>query len=130
MSDVRRLPISYTKRLQNRLGPRAVLCLVTERWLRFEARGSRLAGGDYVSVDVMKLRDEEDGVEIGASRKLTSVVVSRQDLERSLSHVEWPEDPEESSDEARMEDQVNAIVDAAVDRLGSSPRTPTSATLS
>lgn len=116
MSDIRRLPISYTKRLQNRLGPRAVQCLVTDRWLQFAVKGAQLPDGDYVSVDVMKLRDEDDGLEFGASRKLTSVVVSRQDLERSLAHVEWPEQAEQPSHEGRMEDQVNAIVDAAVEQ--------------
>lgn len=119
MADIRRLPISYTKRLQNRLGPNAVQCLVTERWLRFGKKADRLADGDYVSVDVMKLRDDE-GLELGASRKLASLIISRQDLERALGHVQWPDDhqTETPKPEAPMEDQVNAIVDAAVERLG------------
>jgi hypothetical protein len=80
--------------------------------LKFAEKADRLPEGDYVTVDVMKLNFDEDQ-ELGASRKLTSLVVSRQDLERSISHIQWPGQTSTHADEIPMEHQISAILDEA-----------------
>lgn len=45
ISNITRFPTNSTQRLQNRLGPGAVICAVTDRWLRFSDEGSRLSDG-------------------------------------------------------------------------------------
>ncbi len=118
MTSIVRFPTSHAKRLKNRLGPRAVFCLVTERWLRIGPRGFDLADGPYVEVDVMRIRDQE-GQEFGASRKLCSLIILRRELEMALAHVDWSETAEGKRTVAgnNVADRVNAIVGATVDQL-------------
>jgi hypothetical protein len=84
MSDekVTRFPIGGYQRWRNRLGKRAVSCIVTDRWLQFPEKSDRLQGGSYMSVDVMTMPDGKH------ARKLCSLCISKEDLLSVLSKVD------------------------------------------
>jgi len=118
VAEITRFPKKYIERLQNRLGPRAVLCAITDRWLKFEQRGGVVNNAHLVLVDVMKLKDEGE-FGFGASRKLMQLAISREDLLRAVENVQWEDDQMPSGGPSPpLEEQVNRIVDDAIARLG------------
>lgn len=73
------------KRLKERLGPFAVPCIVSERWLEFQPNSSaRLEVGEGIMVSVMT-RGKNDG-----ARKICELAITREDLLSALALIERP----------------------------------------
>tara|TARA_R110000868_G_scaffold9738_6_gene47924 strand:+ start:660 stop:941 length:282 start_codon:yes stop_codon:yes gene_type:complete len=89
--EITRFPISHRERINNRRGPRAVSCEVTDRWLRFNKASRMNDGRSLVFVDVMT--DSADDVQ----RKLCEVCLDMDQLIELASKIR----DEESSDGSR-----------------------------
>ena len=83
MSDdnVTRFPIKGFQRWRNRLGKRAVPCILTDRWLQFPEKSDPLSEGHYMFVDVMTMPDGEN------ARKLCSLCISKEELTAAVNEV-------------------------------------------
>lgn len=78
------------QRRQGRLGQRAVLCLVSDRWLQFPIDSELLEdGGHYMLVDVMTA--PEGILQDGPRRKLCQLCISKEALLAALRAVNEPE---------------------------------------
>jgi hypothetical protein len=67
-------PTKSKERRKNRLGKRAVPCLISDRWLQFAKDVHPLKDGDYVFLDVMTRANGEK------ERKICQLCVSKQDV--------------------------------------------------
>ncbi len=76
-----RFPVDSRQRWRNRRGERAVPCQVSDRWLEFSETAALVGGEHLILVDVMTL-DRHDN-----PRKLCQLVLSRQDLDRTLNQT-------------------------------------------
>ena len=84
MSDkVKKFPISFSQRRKNTLGPLTVECQVSGRCLKFHEKSSNLQGGEFITVDVMAMQNEDDK----PSRKICELIITREDLLEALKHV-------------------------------------------
>ena len=80
--NITRFPIKTHQRWKNRLGRRAVPCLVSDRWLQFPGNSDLLEGEHYMFVDVMTIADGKN------ARKLTTVCLSKERVLAALGIVE------------------------------------------
>ena len=80
--NITKFPISYAERHKNILGPLAVECQVSGRYLQFHEKSAVLDTGEFISVDVMAMPD--DGK---PARKICGLVIKREDLLEALKHV-------------------------------------------
>ena len=78
---VTRFPIKAYQRWRNRLGKRAVPCMVSDRWLQFPEKSDRLKGGHFMFVDVMTRADGEN------ARKICQICITKEDLLAALKEV-------------------------------------------
>jgi hypothetical protein len=82
---VTRIPITWHKRLKNKLGKGAVPCMVSGRWLQFPAEsGGIFQEGEYIVMNVMTI-DSND-----KERKLCELAVTREDLLGAISSIKTP----------------------------------------
>ena len=65
----------------NRLGKRAVPCIVTSRWLQLPEKADNRSDGHYMFVDVMTTPDGE------TRAKLCTLCISKEDLRAALKEV-------------------------------------------
>jgi len=79
--SVTRFPVSESKRIENRLGPMAVPCQVSDRWLDFDRESALLAGGEFIGVRVMTRGTGDQ------PRKLCSMYITRERLLEVLGKV-------------------------------------------
>lgn len=79
--NVTQFPVKAYERWRNRLGKRAVPCLVTDRWLQFPENSDTVNNGHYMFVDVMTRSDGEN------ARKLTTLCISKEELLVALKRV-------------------------------------------
>jgi hypothetical protein len=85
-----RFPVDWRQRWRNRMGDRAVPCQVSGRWLEFPEAADRVAGEDWMVINVMT--EDYAGEK---ARKLCGLVLSRDDLLHALNRVALPpSDPE------------------------------------
>jgi hypothetical protein len=87
MSDddkITRFPIRGDQRWKNRLGKRAVPCIVTMRWLQFPEKSDPLEDGHFMFVDVMTAPEGQ----YGPARKLCQLCISKEDLLATLGEVD------------------------------------------
>lgn len=77
-----RFPIKGYERWKNRLGPRAVPCHVTLRWLQFPEQSDHLKDGHYMFVDVMT-RGSDD-----TDKKICQLCISKEDILAALGAVD------------------------------------------
>lgn len=80
-NNVCSFPVNSYQRWKNRLGPHAVPCLVSERWLQFPTNSDVLNNEHYMFVDVMTMPDGQN------PRKLTSVCLSKEEIIKVLETV-------------------------------------------
>jgi hypothetical protein len=76
-----RFPVKSWQRRKNRLGKRAVLCEVTDRWLQFPEDSYPIQGNHLMFVDVMTATSG------GKPKKICRVCISKEDLERAIKNV-------------------------------------------
>jgi len=79
---VTRFPIKGYQRWRDRLGKRAVPCMITDRWFQFPEKSDNLKGGHVMFVDVMTKPDGEN------VRKLCQLSISKEDLLAALKEVD------------------------------------------
>ena len=79
---IAKFPMSYSQRHKNMMGPLAVECQVSGRYLQFHEKSDALDTGEFISVDVMAMPD--DGK---PTRKIFGLVIQREDLLETLKHV-------------------------------------------
>lgn len=79
---IAKFPMSYSQRHKNMMGPLAVECQVSGRYLQFHEKSDALDTGEFISVDVMAMPD--DGK---PTRKICGLVIKREDLLETLKHV-------------------------------------------
>jgi hypothetical protein len=82
---ISQFPTTSWERWKNRLGKRAVACVVTDRWLQFGEASTPIRVGDVVCLDVMTRPDGE------TTRKICRLWVSKQDLLAAISEIDKPE---------------------------------------
>jgi hypothetical protein len=76
-------PIKSFQRQKNKAGRRAVLCIVSERWLQFPKRGGGpIEIGEPLTLRVMTKNSE------GKNRTLCELIVTREDLLRAIEAIE------------------------------------------
>jgi hypothetical protein len=80
--NVTRFPIRGDQRWKNRLGKRAVACIVTMRWLQLPEKSNALEDGHFMFVDVMTSTDGKD------ARKLCQLCISKEELLATLGEVD------------------------------------------
>ena len=78
---VTQFPIKGYQRWRNRLGKRAVPCMVSDRWLQFPEKSNTLEGGSFMLVDVMTRADGEN------ARKICQICIAKEDLLVALKEV-------------------------------------------
>lgn len=84
MSDkIKKFPISYSKKRKNILGPFTVECQVSGRYLKFHEKSCNLQGGEFITVDVMAMQNEDNK----PSRKICELIITREDLLEALKHI-------------------------------------------
>jgi hypothetical protein len=83
---ITRFPGDSFQRWKNRLGRRAVPCIVSDRWLQFPEKSDPLPDGSFMFVDVMTRADGEN------VRKICQLCISREDLLSALGEVDKLED--------------------------------------
>ncbi len=80
------LPITEYKRTKNKLGPRYVECMITNRYLEFPKSSiGHFGGGEFMDVNVMTF-DHND-----CPRKICGLVLTREQLLAALSACAGPE---------------------------------------
>ena len=84
--NIKKFPIDYWTRQQNRRGKRSVLCIISNRWLRFGKPSQQpIKLGTPIWLDVMtENEDENGGVK---SKKLCSLCVTVEQLQKLLDEV-------------------------------------------
>jgi hypothetical protein len=75
---VTHFPTTGERRWRNRLGRRAVPCLVTCRWLQFPEKSDTVADAHYMFVDAMTSPDGE------SEKRLRTLCISKEDLRAAL----------------------------------------------
>lgn len=80
---ITKFPVKAWERVQNRRGKRSVSCAVSDRWLRFSEKGDPMDWGTPVWLDVMS--DVS-----GDERKLCTLCVTVEELERALKYIKGP----------------------------------------
>lgn len=81
-SKITRFPITYSQRRKNMLGPLCVECQVSGRYLQFHPTSSILQSGEFISVDVMAMYEEEK-----SNRKICSLIITREELLEALNQI-------------------------------------------
>lgn len=79
---ITKFPMSYSQRHKNMMGPLAVECQISGRYLQFHEKSDILDTGEFITVDVMAMPD--DGK---PARKICELVIKREDLLEALKHV-------------------------------------------
>lgn len=75
-------PVKSYQRRKNVLGPRAVECIVSGRWLQFPEQGSAyIRAGEVLHINVMTNADGEN------DRKLCELMITRENLLKAIEAV-------------------------------------------
>ena len=74
-------PVKSWQRQRNRMGVRAVLCEVSERWIQFPEGSQPLTDVNVMWVDVMTKSEE------GKTRKLCTLCISKEDIAKAIAKV-------------------------------------------
>jgi hypothetical protein len=84
-NNVKRFPVTSDQRRKNKLGPRAVPCVVSSRWLQFAEQGvSVVRDKEFICLDVMTEGSDDE------PHKLCELIIDRKDLLNSLNNVTKP----------------------------------------
>lgn len=83
MSNLTKFPIGGFTRRKNSLGKFAVVCQVSDRWLDVAPKSADLQGGEFITIDVRTGGYSGKG----KGRKLTQIIVTREDLMKVLERV-------------------------------------------
>ncbi len=84
--NIKRFPIDSWVREKNRRGKRSVLCIHSNRWLRFGKPSQQpLKHGTPIWLDVMTQTEDENGDV--KSKKLCSLCVTVEQLQKLLDEV-------------------------------------------
>ena len=81
MGNIQKFPITYMQRRKNERGKTSVSCQVSDRWLKFSEKSTRLEGGEFISLDVMTLGSDEK------EKKICELVITREELLEALSNI-------------------------------------------
>lgn len=79
---ITKFPMSYSQRHKNMMGPLAVECQVSGRYLQFHEKSDILDTGEFVTVDVMAMPDGD-----APEKKICGLIIKREDLLEALKHV-------------------------------------------
>ncbi|MBM6871367.1 hypothetical protein [Pseudoflavonifractor phocaeensis] len=82
-TKIKKFPISYSERRKNMKGPLCVECQVSGRYLRFHEKSDVLKAGEFITVDVMAMQNEEDK----PAKKICELVITREDIMEALKHI-------------------------------------------
>lgn len=83
MSDkMIKFPISYSQRRKNIMGPLAVECQVSGRYLQFHENSAMVDSSEFITVDVMTMPDSDQ-----RTRKLCELIITREELLEALKHI-------------------------------------------
>ena len=80
-SKIKRIPIKPSQIKKNSLGPLHVACQVSQRYLQFHPDSIHCQAGEFLTIDVMTELD------IDKSRKLCSLILTREDLLAALENI-------------------------------------------
>ena len=75
-------PNAHQQRARERLGVTTVSCEVSGRYLKFHEQSYRSENGEYITVDVMPMFEDEI-----PQRRICQLVITREELMEALSHV-------------------------------------------
>lgn len=87
--NITRFPTSHAERRKNSLGPFVVECIVSNRFFAFSKTAEAISAGSAIWIDVMTSSDDEH-----KTRKICSLAVTKEDLQRALDHIKLKEDSE------------------------------------
>ena len=79
---ITKFPMSYSQRHKNMMGPLAVECQVSGRYLQFHEKSDILDAGEFITVDVMAMPDGD-----APAKKICGLIIKREDLLEALKHV-------------------------------------------
>ncbi|MDU3679697.1 MAG: hypothetical protein E7G07_06700 [Flavonifractor plautii] len=82
-TKIKKFPISYSERRKNMMGPLCVECQVSGRYLRFHEKSDILKAGEFITVDVMAMQNEENK----PAKKICELVVTKEDIMEALKHI-------------------------------------------
>lgn len=82
-TKIKKFPISYSERRKNMMGLLCVECQVSGRYLRFHEKSDVLKAGEFITVDVMAMQNEEDK----PAKKICELVITREDIMEALKHI-------------------------------------------
>lgn len=84
MSEVIKIPISYSERKKNEMGKGYVPCQISTRYLR--VKGIDVVGDeDWISLDVMTENDNHE------HKKICEMIISKEDLYTAIKEIEEKE---------------------------------------
>ncbi|MGD2126251.1 MAG: hypothetical protein PVG99_09240 [Desulfobacteraceae bacterium] len=82
-----KFPVSYARRMQEKIGRGLVPCMATERWIQFPLESSGYFDeGEFIEISVMTYSHAHD-----KPRKICDLTVTREDLLRAISAVVPPD---------------------------------------
>jgi hypothetical protein len=82
---VTKFPITEYQRIRNMQGEFSVPCEVSERWLLFGRTSSMLREGEFISVDIMTMTENNN------PKKLCGLFITRENLMEVLSNIKAEE---------------------------------------
>lgn len=81
MSEVIKIPISYSERKKNEMGKGYVPCQISTRYLRLK-RIDVVGDDDWISLDVMTENDNHE------HKKICEMIISKEDLYTAIKEIE------------------------------------------
>jgi hypothetical protein len=80
-NDKIRFPVSNWERTKNRLGKKAVPCVVSDRWAQLHGPPSSIGAGSIIGMDIMTKNEN------GETKKICQLMVAIEDLERAIEEA-------------------------------------------
>lgn len=84
-NKVTKFPITEYQRIRNMQGEFAVPCEVSDRWLLFGRTSSMLQAGEFISVDIMTMTENNK------PKKICGLFITRENLMEVISKIKAKE---------------------------------------
>jgi hypothetical protein len=78
---ITKFPITEYQRMRNMQGKLSVPCEVSERWLLFDPTSSKLSKGEFISLKVMTIGQDDK------PKKICSLIMTKENLLKVLSKI-------------------------------------------
>ncbi|MBS7814754.1 hypothetical protein PE074_06400 [Wohlfahrtiimonas chitiniclastica] len=81
--NIKNIPITNSQRRKNKLGPLAVECQVSGRFLQFNKKSTYVGDDEFIIVDVFPMQID-DKIE---PKKICELIITREDLLEALKLI-------------------------------------------